>query len=159
MSTDPTHHLPIPCSAHKVIHWAAALGLLLYAAACATPEGSNLRYKELTKVINRNVGYAHMTRGVNACTILALRDEVTDQDIEVLAQLLESNDSIHRLTAARVLSVLGPAAVTTLQTRGTRLGPDMVREVIARTESTERTLASYRGSDYCGLSKSRSQAR
>ena len=152
-------HRPSPAMLLAFSVVAVALGLLLYAAACATPEGSNLRYKELAKVINRNVGYAHMTRGFNACTILALRDEVTDKDIEVLAQLLESNDSIHRLAAARVLSVLGPAAVTTLQTRGTRLGPDVVREVIARTESTERTLALYRESDGCGFSKNRSQAR
>lgn len=147
------------CSARKLIPCAAALGLLLYAAACATPEGSSLRYKELTKVINRNVGYAHMTRGFNMCTILALRDEVTEQDIEVLALLLESNDSIHRRTAANVLSVLGPAGITTLQTRGTRLDPYEVRHLIAHTENTDQALASYRRSDDCGFSKKRSQAR
>jgi hypothetical protein len=159
MSADPTHPMQTLRSARKLIHWASALGLLLYAAACATPEGSNLRYRELAKVINRNVGYAHMTRGFNVCTILALRDEVTDQDIEVLAQLLESNDSIHRQTAAHVLSVLGPAAVTALQTRGARLGPTGVREVIADTKNTEQALASYRKSDDCGFAKKRSQAR
>lgn len=159
MPADQTHPLPALRSARTAIHRAAALGLLLYAAACATPEGSNLRYRELAKVINRNVGYAHMTRGFNMCTILALRDAVTDKDIEVLAQLLESNDSIHRMTAANVLSVLGPAGVTALQTRGTRLGPYEVRSVIADAEKTEQALASYRRSDDCGFSKNRSQAR
>ena len=159
MPADRTHHLQIPCSARKVIHRAAGVGLLLYAAECATPEGSNPRYRELAKVINRNVGYAHMTRGFNMCTILALRDVVTDKVIEVLAQLVESNDSIHRLTAAHVLSVLGPAAVTTLQTRGTRLEPYELRNIIAHTEGTEQALASYRKSNSCGFSKNRAQAR
>lgn len=52
----------------KAIRWAATLGLFLYAATSAAPESSvgqpSPRYKALAKVIDRNVGHAHMTRGV-----------------------------------------------------------------------------------------------
>ena len=71
---------------HAAIHWTVALALFPCVVASAAPENASPRpsprYKALAKVIDRNVGHAHMTRGVNACTILALRDQVTDEDIE-----------------------------------------------------------------------------
>jgi hypothetical protein len=149
--------------ARKAVHCAATLGLFLHAAASAAPESTSARpsarYKALAKIIDRNVGHAHMTRGVNACTILALRDQVTDQDIEVLAQLLESNDSVHRLASGYVLSVLGPVAVSTLQTRGTRLGPGVTADLVADSENTRQTLASYRASQGCEPATTRPQSR
>jgi hypothetical protein len=40
--------------------------------------GAESRYDKLTRVINRNTGFAHMTRGVNMYTLIALRSCVSD---------------------------------------------------------------------------------
>jgi hypothetical protein len=137
--------------------------LFLCSAASAAAEsaapGPSARYKALAKVIDRNVGHAHMTRGVNACTILALRDQVADEDIEVLAQLLESKDSVHRLASGYVLSVMGPVAVRTLQARGARVGAGGVAELIADSENTQKTLAAYRASHGCERASPRPPTR
>ena len=39
------------------------------------------RYAELRRVIDRNTGFAHATRGVNMYTLYALRGCVTEKDI------------------------------------------------------------------------------
>ena len=43
--------------------------------------GAASRYDELKRVIDRNTGYAHMTRGMNMYTLIALRECVTEIDI------------------------------------------------------------------------------
>ena len=145
--------MQVPVATPNAVRCAAALCLYLLAAAPAAAQSASLppspRYKALAKVIDRNVGHAHMTRGVNACTILALRDAVTDQDIDVLAQLLESKDSVHRLAAGYVLSVMGPAGVGTLQARGAGLGAYKTADLVANSENTQRTIATYRASHGC----------
>jgi len=151
------------CRPRRAIHRTVVLALFLCAAASAAAESAaprpSARYNALAKVIDRNVGHAHMTRGVNACTILALRDQVTDEDIEVLAQLLESKDSVHRLASGYVLSVMGPAAVKALQARGARLGASGMAEIIADSENTQQTLVAYRANHGCERSTTRPPTR
>jgi hypothetical protein len=67
------------------------------------------RYAELRRVIDRNTGFAHATRGVNMYTLYALRGCVTEKDIPVLERLLHDKDRITRMAASRVLADLGPA--------------------------------------------------
>jgi hypothetical protein len=67
------------------------------------------RYAELRRVIDRNTGFAHATRGVNMYTLYALRGCVTDKDIPVLERLLSDKDRITRMATADVLADLGPA--------------------------------------------------
>jgi hypothetical protein len=72
------------------------------------------RYTELRRVIDRNTGFAHATRGVNMYTLYALRGCVTQNDIPVLERLLSDKDRITRMAAADVLADLGPAGQETV---------------------------------------------
>lgn len=65
------------------------------------------RYDELKRVIDRNTGFAHMTRGMNMYTLVALRSCVTERDIPVLSRLLADQDHVTQLSAANVLADLG----------------------------------------------------
>lgn len=78
------------------------LVLLLSATAWADP-----RYDELKRVVDRNTGFAHMTRGVNMYTLIALRSCVADGDIPLLTQMLSDRDKVMRLAAAGVLVDMG----------------------------------------------------
>ena len=66
------------------------------------------RYAELWKVVDRNTGFAHATRGVNMYTLFALRGCVTETDLPVLRRLLTDKDRIIRMATASVLADLGP---------------------------------------------------
>jgi hypothetical protein len=90
-----------------------------------------------------------MTRGVNMCTILALRKVVGIQDIEPLARLLESNSAIYRLAAGYVLSVLGPSGIEALKSRGSRLGEVEVSGMVRESAGTQKSLASYESRHSC----------
>jgi hypothetical protein len=79
---------------------------LLSASAFGQSAG---RYTELRRVIDRNTGFAHGTRGVNMVTLYALRECVTEKDTPVLARLLSDKDRITRMATADVLADLGRA--------------------------------------------------
>ena len=128
---------------------ATALVVSLGAVAAPTDSANPLRYKALAKIINRNVGHAHMTRGVNVCTILALRTAVTEHDIGILGELLESGDPVHRLAAGYVLSVMGAPGIDMLKARGARLGAGEASGMAARADETRQSLASHRANDAC----------
>ncbi|MBI3292812.1 MAG: HEAT repeat domain-containing protein [Elusimicrobia bacterium] len=66
------------------------------------------RYDALKAVINRHVGHAHATRGMNMYTIAALKSKVTEKDIPLLIQMLNERDHVTQMTAAQVLATLGP---------------------------------------------------
>lgn len=80
------------------------------------------RYAELRRVIDRNTGLAHATRGVNMYTLYALRGCVTEKDLPVLERLLSDKDRITRMATADVLADLGIAGQEVLRAklRGTR---------------------------------------
>ena len=81
----------------------AALMVLAVADVAAAASREN----ELKRVINRNTGFAHMTRGMNMYTLIALRSCVTDADLPVLRRLLFDRDYVTQLSAAGVLVDMG----------------------------------------------------
>ena len=116
----------------------------LVAAALAFAAGAaeRSRYDELKRVIDRNTGFAHMTRGVNMYTLIALRSCVTQRDVPVLTRLLTDRDHVTQLAAASVLADLGEAG-----TRGLRqalsAAPDVrtrgvIEDALREAESTTR---------------------
>ncbi len=52
------------------------------------------RHQQLVKIVDKNTGFAHFTRGMNAGTIHALRSAVSESDIPVLRAMLEDKDTI-----------------------------------------------------------------
>ena len=52
------------------------------------PAWAETRSDELKHVVNRNTGFAHLTRGVNMYTLIALRSCVGDAEIPVLTRML-----------------------------------------------------------------------
>jgi hypothetical protein len=88
----------------------ATLRMIVFALLAGSASGQSAdRYAELRRVIDRNTGFAHATRGVNMYTLYALRGCVTQKDIPVLERLLSDKDRITRMAAADVLADLGPA--------------------------------------------------
>jgi len=86
------------------------LRVLVFAAmAVRAPAQSSDRSAELRRVIDRNTGFAHATRGVNMYTLYALRGCVSQKDIPVLERLLSDKDRIIRMAVADVLADLGSA--------------------------------------------------
>jgi hypothetical protein len=84
--------------------------IFIFFRLAASAFGQNAaRYAELRRVLDRNTGFAHATRGVNMYTLYALRGCVTEKDLHVLDQLLSDKDRIIRMAAADVLADLGPA--------------------------------------------------
>jgi hypothetical protein len=97
-----------------------AIVLLLFISSAF---GQNTgRYAELRRVIDRNTGFAHATRGVNMYTLYALRGCVTEKDLPVLERLLSDKDRITRMAAASVLADFKPAGADVLRAklRGTQ---------------------------------------
>ena len=75
------------------------------------------RYHELRRVIDRNTGFAHATRGVNMYTLFALRSCVSDGDIGVLSEMLRDKDRIIRMATSAVLVDLGSEGTRVVQAR------------------------------------------
>lgn len=82
--------------------------------AGATP-AEDARYRELRQVVQRNVGHAHGTRGMNMSTVIALRECVAEADLPALGRMLRDRDRVVQLAAARVLTDLGPPGVDVLR--------------------------------------------
>jgi hypothetical protein len=78
-------------------------------------DGDAARYRELRRVIDRNVGHGHMTRGANMYTVIALRECVSERDIPLLTRMLEDRDHVTQLAVARVLSDFGEPGLTALR--------------------------------------------
>jgi hypothetical protein len=86
----------------------AGAALLVAAALVLAAEAAErARYEELKRVIDRNTGFAHLTRGVNMYTLVALRSCVTERDVPVLAEMLSDRDHVTQLASANVLADLG----------------------------------------------------
>lgn len=93
--------------------------LLIVSSALGQSAG---RYAELRRVIDRNTGFAHATRGVNMYTLYALRGCVTEKDLPVLERLLSDRDRVTRMATADVLADLGIAGQVVVRAKlsGTR---------------------------------------
>ncbi len=66
-------------------------------------------------IVNRNVGYGHMTRGMNMYTIEALDKATTVYDLPALKELLKDDDRITAMTAAEVMKRKGEAGTAALK--------------------------------------------
>lgn len=99
-------------SVRRVVARAAILLLFL-----TLVYAQSARYRELRAVIDRNTGFAHMTRGVNMYTLYALRSCVNQSDIPVLRDLLRDKDRITRMASASVLADMGDEGKAELQSR------------------------------------------
>ena len=119
----------------------ACLALLLTTAPFATSAAERSRADELKRVIDRNTGFAHMTRGVNMYTLIALRSCVSERDVPVLAQLLTDRDHVTQMAAASVMADLGEdgkrglqqALATAADTRTRSTIEDALREAASPT--------------------------
>ena len=119
----------------------ACLALLLTTAPFATSAAERSRADELKRVIDRNTGFAHMTRGVNMYTLIALRSCVSERDVPVLAQLLTDRDHVTQMAAASVMADLGEdgkrglqqALATAADTRTRSTIEDALREAESPT--------------------------
>ena len=80
-------------------------------------DGDRARYAALVRAVRRNVGHAHGVRGMNACTMLALRDAASDDDVHLLQRMLDDRDRVAALTALYVLATMGDAGVAAVKTR------------------------------------------
>jgi len=102
--------------------------------------GNKQRYAELARTVDRNVGHAHLTRGVNVCTIAALRRQVTEADVPVLQDMLSSKDTVHRLAAGYVLSILGARGTEALRKGSAALGQGEAEDLITRAAETQKAV-------------------
>ena len=124
--------------------------LMLLAATAPLPAAfaERSRADELKRVIDRNTGFAHMTRGMNMYTLIALRSCVTERDVPVLAQLLTDRDHVTQLAAANVMIDLGEAGKRGLQqalaaTRDVRTR-SVIEDALREAESpTRRAILDY----------------
>ena len=97
--------------------------LLAIALTCVVLlEAQPARYVELRRVIDRNTGFAHATRGVNMYTLYALRSCVSDRDMTVLHDMLRDKDRVTRLAVSSVLADMGAD------------GAKILRDYLARTK-------------------------
>jgi hypothetical protein len=94
-----------------------AIALTLGPAIAFSTPTSKARYRQLSRVVDRNTGHAHFTRSVNGCTILALRDATTKDDIPVLAAMLDDKDDVIGIAARYVLSLHGEKGIAILEAR------------------------------------------
>lgn len=81
--------------------------LLSFVIASSAYGSETKRYRDLKKIISKNTGHAHFTRGMNLCTILALRNAVNDSDLDTLVDLLDDKDNVTAMTAGNVLNMFG----------------------------------------------------
>lgn len=127
--------------------------LALVANAQVSPD-----YARFKRIINANTGFAHLTRGMNMVTLIALRSCVSTQDIGVLTQMLQDPDRIVSMTAANVLVDLGDAGkqvVTRQLDNPGRADRTVLNEALwAAASPTYRPIL-----DYASLESNRSQAR
>ena len=121
-----------------------ALAMLAVAGVAA----ATAREDELKRVINRNTGFAHLTRGMNMYTLIALRSCVSDADLPVLRRMLFDRDYVTQLSAAGVLVDMGTGGRATLagalpeagDARARMTIQDALREV---DDPNRRPLAAY----------------
>ena len=140
----------------------AVIVSVIIALVAASPGDARSRYDELKRVIDRNTGFAHMTRGMNMYTLIALRSCVTDADIPLLQQMLRDHDDVTQMSAANVLVDMGAPGkkaladelVVTTDTRTRMTIRDALTEVDSPTRKaiqdyplTDRERRSIRG---CG---------
>jgi len=107
---------------------------LLFCLAGLAAGQTSPRYEELKRVIDRNTGFAHMTRGMNMFTLYALRSCVTEKDLPVLGQLLTDRDRVTRMSAANVLIDFGTPGKEAIEKRLRALTPKDIDDRLMLTD-------------------------
>jgi hypothetical protein len=131
-----------------------ALASLATRAPAAGADGvrrDEARNKALVRAVDKNVGHMHMTRGMNACTILALHDAASRPDIPVLQRMLDDKDRVVSLTVLKVLPTFGAAGVAALRTRAAGLDRLDLEAAIDGAAKTIETMDGYRSRGDCRL--------
>ena len=142
----PVVHAGVGLSLAVLLTTAPLLDLTTAPLLAAAAERS--RADELKRVIDRNTGFAHMTRGVNMYTVIALRSCVTERDVPVLFQLLSDRDYVTQLASASVMADLGEDGTRALQqalaaARDVRTR-DVIQDALREAESpTRRPILDY----------------
>jgi hypothetical protein len=113
---------------HRRKHLSLALIFFLAALGAQAQVASN--YHGLRRVIRSNVGFAHLTRGVNMYTLVALRSCVSTNDIGVLSQMLTDSDRLVRMASAYVLVDLGVEGRQAVAKQLNRTGDPAQRSVL-----------------------------
>jgi hypothetical protein len=106
------------------------VGVVLLVVILVGTARADERIEELRRVVDRNTGFAHMTRGVNMYTLIALRSCVTETDIPALTKMLDDRDHVMQLAAAGVLVDLGLTGQRALEIARTRAIDVRARGVI-----------------------------
>ena len=73
------------------------------------------RYRQLRRVVDRRVGYAHMAPGWNMYTVIAPRGGVTEVDAPLRARTIHDPDHVVPLTSAVILADLDQTGVAALR--------------------------------------------
>lgn len=134
----------------------AAGFLLLPLSATAKPTTlvpDEARYRALVKIIHKNLGFAHFTRGINVCTVLATREAVTSSDIPILVAMLHDDDRLVSATAAKTMAAMGDAGTGALTEERTAARSEVryvIDDAIAGARDLNPALDRYRKSLECG---------
>lgn len=124
------------------IHYARGVLLVVLLSALVSGAQSD-RYRELRRVIDRNTGFAHATRGVNMYTLYALRSCVSDGDIGVLSEMLRDKDRITRMATSAVLVDLGVEGTRVVQARFREV-TDTSEKLMLKDSLDTRSKSDYR---------------
>ena len=100
---------------------AAGTSAVSTSAAAAPLPRPETRRRELERVIDANVGHAHLVRGMNRDTIEALDRACSPADLPILGELLLSEDRVHAMTAAEVLALRGAVGRAELESAAAKV--------------------------------------
>lgn len=88
---------------------------------------------------------------MNACTIMALRDAASDDDVPLLQRMLDDRDRVVALTALYVLPTMGDAGVVALRARVSPTKRGDAESAIQDAARTRDTIDRYRASGECKI--------
>lgn len=151
-STAAPRHYPW----HSFAATACIAGFLLLPlstlARPTTPVPDKARYRALVKIVHKNLGFAHFTRGINVCTVLATRDAVTPADMPLLVAMLHDDDRLVSATAAKTMASMGDAGASVLHAERSTARSDVRRvidDAIVGARDLNPALDRYRESGEC----------
>jgi hypothetical protein len=123
------------------------------ASGGADAHGDRARYAALVRAVRGNVGHAHGVRGMNACTIMALREAASDDDVDLLQKMLDDRDRVVALTALYVLPTMGDAGVAAVRARVSPTNRGDAESAIQDAARTRETIEGYRARGECKIRK------
>jgi hypothetical protein len=120
-------------------------GSLLAGVVRAEEPASDIRYREIRRLIKENLHLsAHLVRAVDARTVEAVRAQVSEADIPVLAALLHDRENVVGIGAQHVLETFGEKALPVLRQAAESANPrasTKAREAIVAIEASQTSPA------------------